>query len=132
MLEVNHNFRHPTRRRAGRPAYTDGMAYRFPIARRLLGFAGKARGNWLLRHQHPLNYWLHVAGIPSAVASLPLFVLAPWYWGAAALVGGYLLQWAGHRVEGNDVGELIPIKRALGLPTVAVAPGRAAGSPAAP
>jgi hypothetical protein len=38
------------------------------------------------------------------------------------IVLGYLLQWIGHRVEGNDVGELIPIKKLLGLPVVAIAP----------
>ena len=61
-------------------------------------------------------------GIPLAFASLPLFVLADWEWGVAALVAGYLLQWIGHRVEGNDVGEFIPIKKLFGLPYVAVAP----------
>ena len=35
---------------------------------------------------------------------------------------GYLLQWIGHRIEGNDVGEFIPIKKLLGLPVVAIAP----------
>ncbi len=52
------------------------------------------------------------------LASLPCLLLGR-YWTAAALfVGGYFLQWLGHRVEGNDVGELIPIKRLLGLPVV--------------
>jgi len=32
-------------------------------------------------------------------------------------------------VEGNDVGELIPLKRALGLPVVSVAPQYASGTP---
>jgi hypothetical protein len=100
------------------------MGYRFPIARRLLGLAGKARRNWLDRHRHPFNFWVHLVGIPVAVAGVPLLFLAPWYWGVGAVVGGYVLQWVGHRVEGNDVGELIPIKKALGLPTVAIAPGR--------
>ncbi|MBX9624919.1 MAG: DUF962 domain-containing protein [Gemmataceae bacterium] len=100
------------------------MGYRFPIARRLLGFAARARQNWLLRHQNPFNFVIHLVGIPLAVAGVPLLFLAPWYWGVGAIVVGYFLQWVGHRVEGNDVGELIPIKRALGLPTVAIAPGR--------
>jgi hypothetical protein len=39
-----------------------------------------------------------------------------------AIVAGYFLQWVGHRVEGNDVGEWAAIKRLLGLPYVAVAP----------
>jgi len=98
------------------------MAYNFPIARKLLAFAGRARHNWLARHQHPFNYWIHLIGIPLALAGLPLLLLAPWYYGAGAIVVGYLLQWLGHRVEGNDVGEFIPVKRLLGLPVVAIAP----------
>lgn len=61
-------------------------------------------------------------GIPLAFAGLLLLVFIPWYWGVSAIVLGYLLQWIGHRVEGNDVGELIPVKRLLGLPVVAIAP----------
>ena len=98
------------------------MAYRFPIARKLLAFASRARRNWLARHQVPFNYWIHMLGIPLAVAGVPLLFLAPWYYGVGAIVLGYLLQWIGHRVEGNDVGEFIPIKRLLGLPVVAIAP----------
>jgi hypothetical protein len=97
---------------------------RFPIARRLLRFAGRARRNWLERHQHPVSFWLHMLGIPMAFGGLILLFFLPWYWGLGGVVLGYLLQWIGHRIEGNDVGELIPIKRALGLPVVAVAPGR--------
>ena len=89
----------------------------------LIGFAQKARANWLLRHQHPFSYWIHLIGIPLAVAGLvALFVIEPWYWGLAGLVFGYLLQYIGHLVEGNDMGEWVAVKRLLGLPYVAVAP----------
>lgn len=98
------------------------MAYRFPIARKLLAFTGRARRNWLDRHQTPANYWIHLLGIPLAFAGVPLLFLTDWYWGVGAIVGGYLLQWVGHRIEGNDVGEFIPVKRLLGLPVVAIAP----------
>lgn len=98
------------------------MSYRFPLARKLLTFASRARRNWLLRHQNGFNFAIHMVGIPMAFAGVPLLFLTDWYWGVAAIVGGYFLQWAGHRVEGNDVGELIPLKRALGLPVVAIAP----------
>ena len=40
----------------------------------------------------------------------------------AVAVAGYFLQWVGHRVEGNDVGEFIPVKKLLGLPYVSIAP----------
>jgi hypothetical protein len=94
----------------------------FPIARRLLRLAGRARRNWLERHQNSFNFWIHMLGIPLALAGLPMLFLLPWYWGTSAIVAGYILQWVGHRVEGNDVGELILLKRLLGLPVVAVAP----------
>lgn len=61
-------------------------------------------------------------GIPVAFAGLVLFAFLPWESGVGAIVIGYVLQWIGHRVEGNDVGELIPIKRALGLPVIAIVP----------
>jgi hypothetical protein len=98
------------------------MAYRFPIARRLAALAGRAYRNWRERHRRPFNFAIHLIGIPLAVAGLPLLFLAPWYWGVGAIVAGYFLQWVGHRVEGNDVGEFIPVKKLLGLPYVAVAP----------
>ncbi|HVK18757.1 MAG TPA: Mpo1-like protein [Fimbriiglobus sp.] len=106
------------------------QGYSFPIARRAWRFARKARANWLERHQHPFNFAIHMFGIPLAFAGLVCLFFLPWYWGIGMFVLGYLFQYVGHRVEGNDVGELIPIKRALGLPVVAVVP-RPSGSPPA-
>lgn len=100
--------------------------WNFPIARKLLRFARRAARAWRDRHQHPFNFAIHLVGIPLAFAGLGLFVVAPWEWAAAALVGGYVLQWVGHLVEGNDVGELIPLKKLVGLRTVSVAPRYAA------
>src|SRR5207253_7052564 len=90
----------------------------------------RALRNWLERHQHPVNFWLHVGGIPLAFAGLGLFFFLPWsgwHWALAAFLGGYALQWVGHRVEGNDLGEWAAIKRMLGLPYVAIAPSRRQG-----
>ena len=98
------------------------MSYNFPLARKLIGFSGRARRNWLLRHQNAFNFWIHMLGIPLAIAGVCLLFLTPWYWGVGAIAAGYLLQWLGHQVEGNDVGEFIPVKRLLGLPVVAIAP----------
>lgn len=91
--------------------------------------------NWLQRHQHPLSFWLHMVGIPLTLAAVALAIvqLQAWRWDlwyrpALLLVGGYLLQWIGHRIEGNDMGELILLKRRLGRPYVAVAPRYAATS----
>jgi hypothetical protein len=53
--------------------------------------------------------------------------LAAWRWDlwwrpATLLVGGYLLQWIGHLIEGNDMGEIILVKRWMGKPYIAVSP----------
>jgi hypothetical protein len=81
--------------------------------------------NWRERHQHPFNFWIHLLGIPLAVVGVVLFFALPWeqwYWGVACFVLGYVLQYVGHRVEGNDVGEWAGIKRLLGLPYVSISP----------
>ncbi len=98
------------------------MAWNFPIARRTLTWAGTTASAWRRRHRHPVNYWLHLVGIPMAFLAIPLLFVLPWQWCLGLFAGGYFLQWIGHRVEGNDVGELIPVKRALGLRVVAVVP----------
>jgi len=91
--------------------------------------------HWRLRHQHPVNFVLHLVGIPLAVAGVVLFFSRPWsdwYWGVAAFILGYLLQWLGHRIEGNDLGEWVGIKRMLGLPYVSIAPQYQQASPKTP
>jgi hypothetical protein len=76
---------------------------------------------WRLRHRLPLNFGLHLVGIPLALAGVALCFVS-WLWGLAAILLGYLLQWIGHRFEGNDLGEWAAIKRLVGLPYVGVAP----------
>jgi hypothetical protein len=80
--------------------------------------------NWRQRHREPFNFWIHMIGIPLAVAGLVLLFVpgVGWEWGIGGIVVGYFLQWLGHRVEGNDVGEWAAIKRMLGLPYVGIAP----------
>jgi hypothetical protein len=79
--------------------------------------------NWRLRHQHPFNFFIHLIGIPLAVAGLVLLFNSDWWiWGSAGLVLGYFLQYLGHRVEGNDLGEWAAIKRICGLPYVSISP----------
>jgi hypothetical protein len=92
--------------------------------RPLLAFLRRRWEGWRLRHQLPFNFYIHLVGIPLAVSSLPLLLLFPyqWYLALGAVVGGYLLQWVGHRAEGNDVGEWAAIKRMLGLPYVGISP----------
>lgn len=90
--------------------------------------------NWFERHQHPVSLALHVVGIPMTIAFIPLatWQLVEWRWDlwwrpTALLVGGYVLQWAGHVIEGNDMGEVILVKKWLGRPYVAVSPRYEAG-----
>ena len=47
-----------------------------------------------------------------------------WWRPVGLLVVSYILQWLGHRIEGNDMGEVVLIKKLLGRPFVAVAPRR--------
>lgn len=84
---------------------------------------------WFERHQHPVSLILHIIGIPLTIAAvgLAIYQLAEWRWDlwwrpTLLLVGGYLLQWVGHLIEGNDMGELILVKKRLNRPYVAVAP----------
>ena len=98
----------------------------FPLAeyplKFILRFLRRALSNWRERHRHPFNFAIHMIGIPMAVAGVVLLFFTDWYWGVGAFVLGYLLQWIGHLVEGNDMGEWAGIKRLLGWPYVAIAP----------
>ena len=85
--------------------------------------------NWLQRHQNRVSFGLHMLGIPLTIFALILAAiqLYGWQWSlwwrpVVLLVGGYGLQWAGHYLEGNDMGEVILIKKILGRPYVAIAP----------
>jgi hypothetical protein len=45
------------------------------------------------------------------------------WWRPAGLLGiSYAVQWVGHLIEGNDMGEVVLIKKWLGRPYVAIAP----------
>jgi len=95
--------------------------------RPLLRFLRRRLEGWRLRHQLPINFWLHMVGIPMALGGVVLFIISffsdlQWYWGVAAFFLGYLLQYIGHRFEGNDVGEWAAIKRLVGLPYVGISP----------
>ena len=80
-----------------------------------------------MRHQHPISFGLHMVGIPMTIASLvPLLIdltsLSMWGWATVLFLGGYALQFLGHAIEGNDAGEIILVKKWMGLPYTAVAP----------
>ncbi len=80
--------------------------------------------NYVARHQNRANQVLHLVGVPlTFVCSIILLIQQRPEWAAAAFVGGYILQFIGHTIEGNDAGELIVIKRMLGKPYQEFAPG---------
>jgi len=94
----------------------------FPLARWSWAFALKSYSSWRKRHQHPFSFGIHLLGIPMTLLALGLLAFVPWPWCVGLFVLGYLFQYIGHKVEGNDMGELIPLKRALGLPVIAIVP----------
>ncbi len=57
--------------------------------------------NYKAKHQHPLNRLTHHVGIPLIVVSLPLFFFN-WRWALAMFVAGWILQFIGHAIEGNQ------------------------------
>ena len=57
--------------------------------------------NYKAKHQHPLNRLMHSIGIPMIVVSLPLFIFN-WRWALVLFVVGWILQFIGHAIEGNQ------------------------------
>jgi uncharacterized membrane protein YGL010W len=57
--------------------------------------------NYKARHRHPLNRFSHAIGIPMIAVSLPLFFFS-WRWALALFVVGWIFQFAGHAIEGNQ------------------------------
>ncbi|MGB0034075.1 MAG: DUF962 domain-containing protein [Candidatus Acidiferrales bacterium] len=54
-------------------------------------------------HEH-MNMWnkvFHAIGIPIILVGIVLLVLTYWKIGLACFVGGWILLFAGHRIEGN-------------------------------
>jgi len=52
-------------------------------------------------HTNPWNKLLHGVGIPVILAGIVLMILTHWKIGLALFVGGWILLFAGHRIEGN-------------------------------
>ena len=73
--------------------------------------------NYLPRHRNRLNQALHLIGVPLTFIGTPVCLATEMagYWAVACFVGGYVLQFAGHAVEGNDAGEAVFVKRMLGM-----------------
>lgn len=89
--------------------------------------------HWIDRHRNPVSFTLHMIGIPPTILgallvpvyvlllSVPIFLIA-----LTLFIGGYLLQFAGHWIEGTDPGEVIVIKRWLGRSYIEFPPANTA------
>jgi uncharacterized membrane protein YGL010W len=87
-----------------------------------------AWNNWRMRHRHPVCLALHAIAIPMLVLAGVLVVVQLlggawnlWWRPVGLLAVSYVLQWIGHTIEGNDMGEVILLKKLLRRPYVAVA-----------
>jgi hypothetical protein len=79
--------------------------------------------NYIARHQNRANQLFHLVGVPvTFVVSIILLTKDEPLWAGAAFVGGYILQFIGHAIEGNDAGEVVLIKKILGKPYQEFAP----------
>jgi hypothetical protein len=81
--------------------------------------------NYVPRHRNRVNQILHLIGVPLTFVGTPACLIEgkPWYWAVSCFLLGYAFQFAGHAVEGNDAGEIVFIKRKLGLPYTEYGPG---------
>jgi uncharacterized membrane protein YGL010W len=52
-------------------------------------------------HTNPWNKAMHAIGIPIILAGIILTILTFWRIGLAFFVAGWILLFAGHRIEGN-------------------------------
>jgi hypothetical protein len=84
---------------------------------------------WPARHQHPVSRVLHAIGIPMTILAVPLALWQlhegnwpAWWCPVVLLVVGFGIQYIGHVIEGNDMGEIVGIKKRLGKPYVDVSP----------
>lgn len=87
--------------------------------------------NYIERHQNRANQVFHLIGVPlTFLVSAICLVREQWLEAGLCFVFGYVLQFIGHAIEGNDAGELILIKKALGRPYREFGPGHTPGSDA--
>jgi uncharacterized membrane protein YGL010W len=52
-------------------------------------------------HTSAWNKLLHGAGIPMIFAGIIILILTKWIWGSGFFLGGWVLLFLGHRIEGN-------------------------------
>jgi hypothetical protein len=62
------------------------------------------------RHAQPTNAVLHIVGVPMAFLGIAKLLTGKFALGSTLLFFGYLLQYLGHKSQGNEVGEVTLIK----------------------
>ncbi len=74
--------------------------------------------NWIERHRDPRSFALHLLGIPGTILGvllLPIYVLlmsfSLFLVALALFVGGFLLQFLGHALDGSEPGEIKALRR---------------------
>jgi hypothetical protein len=79
--------------------------------------------NYQERHLDNINRLLHLIGLPlTFVVPIVFLTRQEWWLAVGCFIGGYTLQFMGHFFEGNDAGELILIKRSLGMSAIEFGP----------
>jgi hypothetical protein len=81
--------------------------------------------NYVPRHRNRMNQFLHLLGVPLTFIGTPVCIAQnlAWYYPLGCFLLGYALQFAGHAIEGNDAGEVVFVKKKLGMPYTEYAPG---------
>jgi hypothetical protein len=75
--------------------------------------------NYLMRHRNRFNQLLHLVGVPlTFIVSTALLFRGQFPEALFCFVAGYVLQFVGHAIEGNDAGEAVLLKKWLGRPFV--------------
>lgn len=57
--------------------------------------------NYKSKHRHRLNRLAHSIGIPMIVLALPMFFFS-WRWALVLFIVGWIFQFVGHVIEGNQ------------------------------
>jgi uncharacterized membrane protein YGL010W len=63
--------------------------------------SGSFMEEYKAKHRHPLNRLTHSIGIPMIVLSLPVLFFS-WKWAVVLFVVGWIFQFVGHAIEGNQ------------------------------
>jgi uncharacterized membrane protein YGL010W len=74
--------------------------------------------NWIERHRDPKSFVLHLFGIPGTILGvllMPIYVLLVSFtlflFALALFVGGFLLQFLGHALDGTEPGEIKALRK---------------------